>query len=56
MNSIIFHGDLFVAELGLEPGAARLVKVNDTERTTLATGLAVPVGIAATENDLWVSG
>lgn len=54
-NAITFQEDLVVAELGLEPGEARLVKVTYTERTTLATGLAVPVGLAATEDNLWVS-
>ncbi len=54
-NAIRFQGDLIVAELGMEEGAARLVKVNDTDRATLASGFAVPVGMAATENDLWVS-
>lgn len=55
MNAIMFQGELIVAELGLEPGAARLVRVNDTDRVTIASGLAVPAGIAATEDDLWVS-
>ncbi|NYT19502.1 MAG: hypothetical protein GKC08_04325 [Methanosarcinales archaeon] len=54
-NAIAVQEDLVVAELGLEAGEARLVKVTETERTTLATGLAVPVGIAATEDELWIS-
>ena len=55
MNAIRFQGDLVVAELGMEEGAACILSVNDTDRISLATGLAVPVGLAATENDLWVS-
>ncbi|MDI3484974.1 MAG: hypothetical protein PWQ50_194 [Methanolobus sp.] len=54
-NAIMFQDDIIVAELGMEEGAARLVKVNDTGRVTLSTGFAVPAGLAATESDLWVS-
>lgn len=55
MNAIAFQGDLVVAELGMEEAAAQVLKVNDTARIPLVTGLAVPAGLAATENDLWVS-
>ncbi len=55
MNAIAFQGDLVVAELGMEEGAAQVLRVNDTARIPLVTGLAVPAGLAATENDLWLS-
>jgi sugar lactone lactonase YvrE len=54
-NAIMFQDDIIVAEIGMEEGAARLVKVNGTDRVTLSSGFAVPVGLAATESDLWVS-
>jgi sugar lactone lactonase YvrE len=51
LNAIRFQGDLIVAELG----TGRVVRMDaDThERVTLAQ-LAVPTGLAATEDDLWV--
>lgn len=55
MNAIRFQGDLIVAELGMTEGAASVLVVSDTDRTPLVTGLAVPAGLAATEDDLWVS-
>lgn len=55
MNAIAFQGDLVVAELGMEEGAAQVLRVNDTSRVPLITGLAVPTGLAATDSDLWVS-
>jgi len=54
LNAIRFQGDLVVAELG----AARVVRAsgaNPAERVTLAAGLGVPAGLAATDDDLWVS-
>ena len=53
MNAIRFQGDLVVAELGTTP--ARVVRVTSTGRTPLATGLGVPIGLAASGGDLWVS-
>ncbi|MCX6633720.1 MAG: PKD domain-containing protein, partial [Acidobacteria bacterium] len=53
MNAIRFQGDLVVAELGSTP--ARVVRVTSTGRTELATGLGVPIGLAASGGDLWVS-
>ncbi|MFC1714280.1 ester cyclase [Candidatus Poribacteria bacterium] len=61
LNAIRFQGDLVVAELGQEAGAARVVRtsgVDPSDRITLAdatTGLFVPAGLAATDDDLWVS-
>ncbi|WP_367344490.1 hypothetical protein [Methanomethylovorans sp.] len=55
MNAIAFQGDMIVAELGMKEGAAQVLRVNDTSRVPLVTGLAVPTGLAATDNDLWVS-
>ncbi len=60
LNAIRFQGDLVVAELGQEAGAARVVRASaadPAERVTLidATGgLVVPAGLAATDDDLWV--
>jgi sugar lactone lactonase YvrE len=54
MNAIRFQGDLVVAELGSKP-AARVVRATSTGRTELATGLGVPIGLAASGGDLWVS-
>jgi len=53
LNAIRFQGDLVVAELG----TARVVRANGAnpaERVTLAAGLGVPAGLAATDDDLWV--
>jgi sugar lactone lactonase YvrE len=49
MNAIPFQGDIVVAEL-LTGSVVRM-----SDHFVLATGLIVPVGLAATENDLWVS-
>lgn len=57
MNAIRFDGDLIVAELGTSEGAAQVLRANGEERTVLfdaTTGLVMPVGLAATENALWV--
>ncbi len=54
LNAIRFQGDLVVAELGTNS----IVRANSTDpakRVTLAAGLGVPVGLAATDDDLWVS-
>lgn len=54
LNAIRFQGDLIVAELGTNS----VVLANGTDpakRVTLAAGLGVPVGLAATDDDLWVS-
>lgn len=53
LNAIRFQGDLIVAELG----TASVVRVNGadpTQRTPLITEMAVPAGLAATADDLWV--
>jgi sugar lactone lactonase YvrE len=49
---------LVVVELGVVPGAARIVQATGAGRITLADsadGLIVPAGLAATQDDLWVS-
>lgn len=53
LNAIRFQGDLIVAELG-SGSVVRARGANPTERATLATGLGVPAGLAATDDDLWV--
>jgi sugar lactone lactonase YvrE len=53
INAMRFQGDLIVAELG----TASVVRVNGadpTQRTPLITNMAVPAGLAATADDLWV--
>ncbi len=51
--------DILVAQLGTSPGAGSVVRIpgaDPTARDTLATGLAVPAGLAATAaGDVWVS-
>jgi sugar lactone lactonase YvrE len=57
LNAIRFDGDLIVAELGTSEGAAQVLRANGEERTVLfdaTAGLVMPVGLAATENALWV--
>lgn len=54
LNAIRFQGDLVVSELG----TGSVVRADGTDpsiRTTLASGLAVPTGLAATADDLWVA-
>jgi hypothetical protein len=48
MNAIEFEGDVAVAELG----TASVVRGNGTP---IASGLAIPVGLAAMGGDLWVA-
>lgn len=52
LNAVRFQGDLVVA------GLASVVRVRAADpeaRETLADGLATPAGLAATDDDLWVS-
>nr|WP_321498224.1 hypothetical protein [uncultured Methanolobus sp.] len=55
IDAIRFQDDIIVTELGMEEGMARVVRINDAGRSTLASGLAVPAGLAVTDKDLWVS-
>ncbi|MBC2697402.1 MAG: hypothetical protein HF974_03490 [ANME-2 cluster archaeon] len=58
INAIRFQGDLIVVELGFEAGACRVTRTSDEGRVILADsadGLVLPVGLAATNDDLWVS-
>ena len=51
MNAIRFQGDLIVAELG----TGSVVRKTATERITLVENdIYVPVGLAATDDDIWV--
>ncbi len=52
LNAIRFQGDIAVAELGTG-GVVRLISGGGRE--TLATGLYVPSGLAATADRLWVA-
>lgn len=51
LNAIRFQGDLVVAELGTNS----VVRASAEGRVTLAEGLGVPAGLAAGDDDLWVS-
>jgi sugar lactone lactonase YvrE len=54
-NAIRFQGDIVVAEMGAKPPrVVRISAANPTIRTTLAE-LRVPVGLAATAQDLWAT-
>lgn len=53
LNAIRFQGDLVVAELINHRVVRRDKETGELE--TLASGLPVSAGLAATENDLWVS-
>jgi sugar lactone lactonase YvrE len=58
LNAIEFDGDLVVAEMGAGPGDGRLIRLrggDPAERDTLATGLGLPVGMAANEGNLWIT-
>jgi sugar lactone lactonase YvrE len=48
LNAIAFQGDIAVAELGTG-------SVVRGDHTPIASGLAVPTGLAATETELWVA-
>jgi len=52
-NAIRFQGDLVVAEAGTG-SVVRASAANPEERVTLADGLSMPIGLAATDDDLWV--
>ena len=52
LNAIRFRGDLIVAELGT--GSVTRRDATGT-RSVIASGLAVPAGLAATDGDLWVA-
>jgi sugar lactone lactonase YvrE len=51
LNAIRFQGDLVVAELG----SNSVVSASAEGRVTLGEGLGVPAGLAASDDDLWVS-
>jgi sugar lactone lactonase YvrE len=52
LNAIRFQEDLAVAEL-LTGSVVRADAADPTQRETLASGLFVPAGLTATEDDLW---
>jgi sugar lactone lactonase YvrE len=54
LNAIRFQGGLIVAEGG-SGSVIRVRGADPAERVTLATGLGVPAGLAATDDDLWAS-
>lgn len=54
LNAIRFQGDLVVAELG-SAGVVRVSAADPAQRTTLVSDLGVPAGLAASDEDLWVS-
>jgi sugar lactone lactonase YvrE len=54
LNAIRFQGDITVAELGSN-SVVRASAADPAERITLANGISVPAGLAASEDALWVS-
>ncbi len=52
LNAIRFEGDLVVAGLA---SVVRASAADPAVRVTLAEGLKIPAGLAATDDDLWVS-
>jgi sugar lactone lactonase YvrE len=54
LNAIRFEGDLVVAELQTA-SVVRITGPNETDRVTLASGLGVPAGLAASNGNLWVA-
>ncbi|MCC6167491.1 MAG: SMP-30/gluconolactonase/LRE family protein [Caldilineaceae bacterium] len=52
-NAVEFQGDLIVAELGTG-SVVRMAGDDPAKRTVLASGLSLPMGLAATEQALWV--
>jgi len=56
-NAIPFGDDLVVVDLGMGEGQARVVRVGDGGTSVLADAadqIFLPLGLAATDNDLWV--
>jgi sugar lactone lactonase YvrE len=52
VNAIRFQGDFIVAELA----SGKLIRQDENGiRSDLATGLGIPTGLAATDDDLWVA-
>ncbi len=54
LNAIRFEGDLVVAEL-VTASVVRITGPNEADRVTLASGLGVPAGLAASDGNLWVT-
>jgi len=54
LNAIRFEGDLVVAELQTA-SVVRITGPNESDRVTLASGLGVPAGLAASDGNLWVA-
>ncbi len=54
LNAVRFQGDLIVAELG-SGSVVRASAADPSQRTALIEGIAVPAGLAASSEDLWVS-
>ncbi len=54
LNAIRFEGDLVVAEL-LTASVVRFTGPDEMDRVTLASGLGVPAGLAASDGNLWVA-
>lgn len=54
LNAVRFQGDLVVAELGTG-SVVRAVGADPAQRTTIADGFVKPMGLAANDENLWVS-
>lgn len=58
LNAIFDNGDLIVAELGMEPGAAKVSRQKGDTREVLidgSKGLIIPSGIVAKEGNIYVA-
>ncbi|VVB94029.1 Virginiamycin B lyase [uncultured archaeon] len=58
INAISFQGDLVISELKLDGTGGRVVRVNSDnikDQIIIADGLTMPAGLAAKDNNLWVS-
>jgi sugar lactone lactonase YvrE len=54
LDAIRFEGDLVVTEL-VTASVVRITGPNESDRLTLASGLGVPAGLAASDGNLWVA-
>lgn len=54
MNTVRFQGDLVVAEMGTG-SVVRASGADPAQRTTIADGFVKPMGLAADDDNLWVS-
>jgi sugar lactone lactonase YvrE len=54
-NAIRFQGDIVVAEMGAKPPRVVRISAADPQARTTLAEMQIPVGLAATQEDLWAS-